>query len=120
MSVTLLVQGGEVELAENFNLVRHRLNAAFKSVEDYRNGDWDADAHKQSNNKDGVPRPFHDLSFITADEDGDPEGRVTISYEKIIGVTSDELRDVEPSAPAGVDDEEEEYDEDDDEDEEED
>lgn len=119
---TLIVQGGTIELDENFNLVRHRLNAAFKSVEDYRNGEWNADEHKTDDNKDGIPRPFHLMTFKTPPDEDDEDsegGRVSINLEKIIGVEStlpsDQVisnDDEEEGEEEEVEDDEEEEDED--------
>jgi hypothetical protein len=75
MATTIHMQGGSIDLDENFNMVRQRLNQAQRALEDYRNGTV-ADGTKF--------RPYHDLSFKT--EEG---GRISINPEKIIAVESD-------------------------------
>lgn len=87
MATTLLVQGGEIEVDETFNFVRSRINKALKSKVDY-----EADGGDKYT-------PAHDLSFKTADG-----GRIAVSPEKVIGVMSDEPKDV--GSGGGDDDEE--------------
>lgn len=72
-----MVQGMEaVELDESFNKVRRRLNETAKAKIAFENGageDFD---------------PYADLSFKTAEG-----GRISVNYEKVIGVGSDEAKD---------------------------
>lgn len=89
MATTLHVQGADIELHEDetFNKARHRLNRALRQLEDYRQGNIDGDAEGQKF------EPFHQLSFKMAN--GTAEGgRITVSVEKVIGVSSDEPKDV--------------------------
>ena len=93
MACTLLVRGGEIELhdEERFNKIRHRLNKARKLSEDYKNGTIDGKTNGQKFD------PFHVLTFRTADD-----GRLAVDIENVIGVLSDESKDI-----GGSDDEEE-------------
>jgi hypothetical protein len=98
MTVTLHVQGADIELheSEKYNKVRHRLNKAQRQLEDYRNGNIDGESDGQKFN------PYHVLSFKMATED-DEGGRISVNVEKVIAATSDEPKDV-----GGGDEEEEE------------
>jgi len=80
MATTLHMQGGDIELNENFNKVRHRLNESAQLMLDYKNGNVGEDDKFQ---------PFHLLSFATGDG-----GRVSVNPEKVIAVSSDEAKDV--------------------------
>lgn len=82
--VTLIVQGGEIELheSEKFNKIRHRLNRAKKLLLDYENGNIDGTS------KDERFEPFHMLTFRTSDD-----GRVTVDPMKVIGATADDPKD---------------------------
>jgi hypothetical protein len=85
MATEIIVQGGSIELheSESYNKARHRLNRAKKLIIDYENGNIDG-------NSDGQKfEPFHILSFRTAED-----GRVSIDPAKVMGVTSDEPKDV--------------------------
>jgi hypothetical protein len=92
MGVWLLVQGGEpVELheSESFNKVRRRLNDARKRVIDYDNGNIDGESKGQKFD------PYTILSFATVNEDDeDSHGRISIGWDRVIGVVSDEPKDV--------------------------
>jgi hypothetical protein len=88
MATTLLVQGGEIELSDSFNKTRDRLNKALKQKIDYENSE-----------SGGEYKPAHTLSFKTADN-----GRVAINPDKVIGVLSDEPKDM---GSASEDDDEE-------------
>lgn len=78
MATTLLLQGGEIDLDENFDKVKQRINQAITGTD--RNGNKATDKARA--------RPLHTLSFKT--EDG---GRVAINPEKVIGVVSDLPKD---------------------------
>lgn len=92
MATHLIVQGGEIELheSESFNKARHRLNKAKKLVIDYENGNIDG------NSKDEKFDPFHQLSFRTAftDDDYPDGGRISVDPVKVIGVRSDDHKDL--------------------------
>lgn len=85
MATELIVQGGSITLheSESFNKVRHRLNRAKKMIIDYENGNIDGTT------KGEKFEPFHELSFRTEED-----GRVSVDPAKVIGVTSDEPKDV--------------------------
>ena len=85
MTTFLHTQGADIELAsdESFNKARHRMNTAQRQLEDYRNGNIDGDSEGQKFN------PYHQLSFKTAEG-----GRVSVNVEKVIGISSDEAKDV--------------------------
>lgn len=82
MATFIIIQGGEMEIAENYNLVRHRLNKAQRQLLDYQNGNIDGDSDDQKFD------PYHQLSFKTAEG-----GRISVNVEKVIGVSSDEAKD---------------------------
>lgn len=85
MATELIVQGGSIALheSETFNKARHRLNQAKKMIIDYENGNIDGTT------KGEKFEPFHKLSFRTEED-----GRVSIDPMKVIGITSDEPKDV--------------------------
>lgn len=125
MPVTLILQGGEVDLheSESFNKIRHRLNKAQKLKMDYENG------AVAGTGEDGVKfEPYHILTFRTEAGEDEEGGRISVSLEKIVGILSDESKDVTTTPPQKQDkkkgnvkaqeeaaDDEEEYDEDDEE-----
>ncbi len=82
--VELIVQGGSIALheSESFNKARHRLNAAKKLIIDYENGNIDGSGNEKF-------QPFHRLSFRT-----EADGRVAVDPAKVIGVMSDDPKDV--------------------------
>jgi hypothetical protein len=102
--VTLILQGGTVvdlDESEKFNKIRHRLNQVSKMIEDYKLANIDGTSTGQKY------QPFHVLSFktVTWDDDDDEAepvvGRVSVHFDKIVAVTSDEERDVQNEGPIG-------------------
>jgi hypothetical protein len=85
MATYLMVRGMEpVELAESFNFVRKRLNDVEKAKLDY----------DQANIEEF--QPYHLVSFKTADG-----GRFSPNYSQVLGVGSNERRDVGSSSSDG-------------------
>ena len=93
MATTIHCTGFSVDVAESYNNVRQRINLAMANLERVRQGDLPVNSKGVTKNH----QPAHEMSFTTVDEDGDPEGRVTINVDKYIMATSDELKDVSRS-----------------------
>lgn len=89
MATFLIVRGMEdIELAENFNMVRSRINQALTGTNNKA---------EKADDKTRV-RPLNKLTFktILRDEDDEDEytiGRIAIAPEHVIGVGSDEEKD---------------------------
>jgi hypothetical protein len=81
MATFLIVQGMDnVEIDENFDKVRHRINQAVTGAD--KSGE-ELDAKKAA-------QPLHDLTFKTSDG-----GRIAVNPEKVIGVGSTAAKDAE-------------------------
>lgn len=79
--LTLVLAGAEIELDESalsYNGAKRRLDKVAQQRIDYENG------------QEGVEyKPFSELSFKTAEG-----GRITVNPEKVIGLLSDQPKDV--------------------------
>lgn len=86
MSTTIHLAGADIQLhdSETFNKARHRLNRAQKLIEDYKLGNVSADEDFE---------PYHLLSF-KMENDTEEGGRISVNVEKVIGISSDEPKDV--------------------------
>lgn len=74
-AVTLFMQGSNVELDENFNFVRQRINQAITATT--REG--------EPKDKKDRAKPLHDLTFKLASG-----GQIAVNPEKIIAVAEEE------------------------------
>jgi predicted esterase YcpF (UPF0227 family) len=82
-------QGGSVEVAETYNLVRQRVNRAERNKLLAEAGDPVLDTKGKVKDYD----PAHEMSFTLIDDDEDETGRFSLNIDKYICVTSDELQD---------------------------
>jgi hypothetical protein len=84
--LTLVLAGAEIELDEEeltYNGARRRLDEIAAARIDYENGVEDEEGNKVEY------KPFNKLSFKTAEG-----GRITVNPEKVIGLLSDQAKDV--------------------------
>src|SRR4051812_21291915 len=94
MATTLIIRGGQVELAENFNKVFHRIEKAKKRRKDYLSGATE-DFVK------GEDRMLFYTDLTDYDEDDEEEqeqvvGRIFLDVDDVFGVMSDQRKDINP------------------------